>query len=97
MSNNICEIKKKSIPFFPPESTEDVDPEMLPQTLIKFREIYKVSTEHRVNTETMKQRLRTLLDLFNEQQQGEIRRERERDFKALRDTVRKEQAGTKLV
>ena len=96
MSNNICE-SKKSIPFFPPESTEDVDPEMLPQTLIKFREIYKVSTEHRVNTETMKQRLRLLLDLFNEQQQGEIRRERERDFKALRDTVRKEQAGRKLV
>ncbi|XP_045169494.2 GTP-binding protein 10-like isoform X2 [Mercenaria mercenaria] len=48
-----------------PDSLSEVDESLHPETLIKFDEIYKISTMFDQNTLTMKDRLRKLLDIYS--------------------------------
>ncbi|WAQ94152.1 GTPBA-like protein [Mya arenaria] len=80
-----------------PELVSDVDEKLRPKNLIRFREVYKISTKHKINTETMKERLRALLDVFYEQQRSALAKERSRELSKLQNVLGQEQLNKKIV
>ncbi|KAH3721511.1 GTP-binding protein 10-like [Dreissena polymorpha] len=84
-----------------PESLSDVDQSLHPETLIKFREIYKISTLEEINIETMKGRLRACLDVFASEQDIRMKDERvldqEQEMRKIESVHGKERLKKKLV
>ena len=50
--------------YFITGSLSEVSEEFHPETLIKFDDIFRISTMFKMNTEGMKHRLRKLLDIY---------------------------------
>lgn len=66
-----------------PDSLLEVDESLHPETLVKFDEIYKISTMFELNTQTMKNRLRKLLDIYSERDNHEIAPQEESEQKKV--------------
>lgn len=58
--------------FFFLDSLSDVLPEMHPNRLVKFDEIFVISAKEKQGTESMKNRLRQLLDTYADERNAEL-------------------------
>ncbi|KAK7508489.1 hypothetical protein BaRGS_00000055, partial [Batillaria attramentaria] len=84
-----------------PDSAETVPEEICPETLIKFEDVITVSAKDRSNTDTVMQRVRTLLDVYADLKMAQQQKEKsvalqEEDIGDLRGR-HSEQARKKLV
>ena len=58
------------------DSLSEVDEDFHPETLVKFDDIFPISTMFNQNTEAMKQRLRKLLDIYIDLEEDDLQREK---------------------
>lgn len=79
-----------------PDSLSEVDEILHPENLIKFDEIYKISTMFDQNTLTMKNRLRRLLDIYSDRENKETNEENVTYVKQKR-VLGREQNRNKIV